>query len=217
MENTYTPLKEYLGTQGKDFSMANLQSLATEKGVPKVYKRTPEQRERYRLSKLGDKNPMKGKHAWHFGKKTGIIPKSAFKKGYIPWNKGLKATEDERLVYNRPTTIKKGENKLAILGCLKQQNSKVPTSIEKKLYEELEVRKIVFEKQKLINNRFIVDAFIPSLNLVIEADGDYWHSLDRIVKKDKAQNAYLTKCGFKILRLSESEINNGSFRHKLNI
>lgn len=33
MENTYTPLKEYLGTQGKDFSMANLAALATERGV----------------------------------------------------------------------------------------------------------------------------------------------------------------------------------------
>lgn len=33
MENTYTPLKEYLGTQGKDFSMANLGSLAKDKGI----------------------------------------------------------------------------------------------------------------------------------------------------------------------------------------
>jgi len=33
MENTYTPLKEYLGTQGKDFSMSNLGSLAKEKGI----------------------------------------------------------------------------------------------------------------------------------------------------------------------------------------
>ena len=33
-------------------------------------------------------------------------------------------------------------------------------------------------------------------------------------KKDKAENAYLTKCGFNLLRLSEEEINNGSFKEK---
>lgn len=93
--------------------------------------------------------------------------------------------------------------------------SKQPTSIEKKVYEELKDRGLLFETQKLINGKFIVDAYIPSLNLIIEADGDYWHSLPKIVKKDKAENAYLTKCGFDLLRLSEMEINNNNFKEKL--
>jgi len=54
-----------------------------------------------------------------------------------------------------------------------------------------------------------------SLNLVIEADGSYWHSLDRVQKKDKAENAYLLKCGFNLLRFSEQEIKNGSFKERL--
>src|SRR5690606_2810900 len=70
------------------------------------------------------------------------------------------------------------------------------TSIEKKLYEALKTFKLQFEKQKVIG-RFIVDAYIPSVNLIIEADGDYWHSLDRVKKKDKAENAYLLSCGYK--------------------
>jgi len=93
--------------------------------------------------------------------------------------------------------------------------SKEPTSIEKKVYSELKERGLLFEKQKLINGKFLVDAYIPSLNLVIEADGDYWHSLDRVVKKDKAENAYLIKCGYDLIRLSEKEINNNSFLDKL--
>ena len=100
-------------------------------------------------------------------------------------------------------------------GLLKQMTMKEPTSIEKKVYEELKTRGILFEKQKLINGRFLVDAYIPSLNLVIEADGDYWHSLDRVKKRDKTKNAYLTKCGYNMLRLSESEINNGEYIKKL--
>lgn len=105
---------------------------------------------------------------------------------------------------------------MSIKGILKQQTMKEPTGIEKKLYEELKRRGLLFETQKIINGRFLVDAYIPSLNLIIEADGEYWHSLPRVVGKDKAENAYLTKCGYKLLRLTETEINNGSFKNKLN-
>ena len=103
-----------------------------------------------------------------------------------------------------------------ITSSTRQQRLKEPTSIEKKLYDELKRRGILFETQKLINGKFLVDAYIPSLNLIIEADGNYWHSLDRVVKKDKAENAYLKKCGYNLIRMSETEINNNSFKGRLN-
>lgn len=106
-------------------------------------------------------------------------------------------------------------SRIGILSVKKQFEFKGPTSIEKKVYEELKLRGILFEKQKLINGKFLVDAYIPSLNLIIEADGDYWHSREKTKKRDKAKNAYLTKCGFNLLRLTETEINNGSFRERL--
>ncbi len=99
------------------------------------------------------------------------------------------------------------------LGVIKQRQEE--TSIEKKLYQELKDRGLLFEKQKLINGKFLVDAYIPLLNLIIEADGNYWHSLERVVKKDKSENAYLTKCGYNLLRLSETEINDGSFKERI--
>ena len=80
------------------------------------------------------------------------------------------------------------------------------TSIEIKIYSELARLDLIFDKQKLINGRFLVDAYIPSLNLVIEADGDYWHSLDWAVRNDKRKNAYLRKCGYQVLRIPEHEI-----------
>jgi very-short-patch-repair endonuclease/DNA-directed RNA polymerase subunit RPC12/RpoP len=106
-------------------------------------------------------------------------------------------------------------SRIGLMGNLKQQNSTEPTSIEKKVYDYLLLKGILFEKQKLINGRFIVDAYIPSLNLVIEADGKYWHDMDKIVKKDKAENAYLKKCGFELVRLLEKEINSGEFTERL--
>ena len=98
---------------------------------------------------------------------------------------------------------------------LKQFNSNGPNSIERILYEELKARGFLFEIQKLINGRFLVDAYIPSLNLVIEADGDYWHSLEKNKIRDKRKNAYLKACGYNLLRLTETEINNGSFKERL--
>lgn len=100
-------------------------------------------------------------------------------------------------------------------GLIKQQNMKESTSIEKAVYDHLLLKGFLFEKQKLINGKFLVDAYIPSLNLVIEADGAYWHSLDRVMKKDKAENAYLQKCGYNLVRLTETEIKDGSFKERM--
>src|SRR3990167_6045896 len=92
------------------------------------------------------------------------------------------------------------------------QNLKSPTSIEKIVYNFLKSKGIIFEKQKFIEGKFIVDVYIPDFNLIIECDGNYWHSLDKVIKRDKAKNAYLSACGYNLLRLSETEINNGSFK-----
>lgn len=147
--------------------------------------------------------------------------------GHWGWNKGKKYNvtiskelrkirSDRMLGENNPMFGKSVQAKInGLKGLITQQNMKEPTSIEKTLYDYLLLKGILFEKQRLINGKFIVDAYIPSLNLIIEADGKYWHSLDKVVKKDKAENAYLKKCGFNMIRLTEEEINNGGFKERL--
>lgn len=93
-----------------------------------------------------------------------------------------------------------------IKGYLAQNRTKNPTSIEKIVYQKLLDLGIIFEKQYVINDKFVVDVYIPDYNLIIEVDGSYWHSLDRIMKKDKAENAYLKKCGYRVVRIPEKQV-----------
>lgn len=98
---------------------------------------------------------------------------------------------------------------------VKRFAKKQPTSIEKIVYDYLLLKGILFEKQKLVGSRYVVDAYIPSLNLVIEADGEYWHSRQDNIERDKRKNKYLKEKGYTVIRLSEKEINNGKFIERL--
>lgn len=147
---------------------------------------TSETKFRMRMAKLGKKKSAETR-----------MKMSLAKKGCVPWIKGKKHSEEAK--------------KLMLQGSLKGAKTlyeRRPTSIEIKVYEALKAKGFLFETQKIINGKFVVDAYIPSLNLIIEVDGDYWHGLDRIKKKDKAENAYLRKCGYGLLRLGEKDIPN---------
>ena len=89
------------------------------------------------------------------------------------------------------------------------------TSLELPVYEFLRSLGIRFIPQKLINYRFIVDAYIPKKKLAIEVDGKYWHSLEKTRKKDYAENSYLRKCGYKVLRIPEQAIKDETYREMI--
>lgn len=50
------------------------------------------------------------------------------------------------------------------------------------------------------------DIFIPSLNLIIEADGDYWHNFPFGREIDRVRTKELEEKGFRVIRLWENEI-----------
>lgn len=96
-------------------------------------------------------------------------------------------------------------------GCLKarkKMSEKHETSLESMVYSRFEQEGFNFIKQYNINDRFLVDAYFPYTNVVVEIDSNYWHGLDRIIKKDIAENAYLRKCGYKVIRFAEDDIKN---------
>ncbi len=98
---------------------------------------------------------------------------------------------------------------------------KKDTSIEVKIQNFLKILKIEFYTHYWMNikHNYQCDILIPSKNIVIECDGDYWHGnpnifkdnklTERILKQreiDKNRTTELNKKGFKVLRLWENEI-----------
>jgi G:T-mismatch repair DNA endonuclease (very short patch repair protein) len=89
-----------------------------------------------------------------------------------------------------------------------------PSGLEQRLRDILTGLNVDFEPSALIKPRFVVDARIG--NLIIQADGDYWHGHPRFEplterqlqqqKRDRAQDAYLTKCGYTVVRIWEKEL-----------
>jgi len=151
-----------------------------------------------------------GKRPWNKNKKTGVIPKTAFKKNYIPWNKGL-TKKDPRILKMIITRIKTDGYKLS---------EKAKTKIRKKRAKQKTIysnTKIEIILQNLLKNEKIKyktqihtligtpDIFIEP-NICIFADGDYWHNREEAKKKDKIVNKELQKRGYVVLRYWEHDI-----------
>jgi len=80
------------------------------------------------------------------------------------------------------------------------------TNIEKIMEDNLTLQKIPFYSQFSVAGMFIADFFIPSLNTIIECDGDYWHSREELIRRDKIKNGLYKREGFRVLRFGEKEI-----------
>lgn len=96
--------------------------------------------------------------------------------------------------------------------------SRAPTRCERALYVLMDS---VFgaghwASQYLVADRWTVDACVPSMRLVVQADGDYWHGYDpahrthptvaKNIQNDRRQDKYLAKAGWRVLRLWEHEL-----------
>ena len=97
-----------------------------------------------------------------------------------------------------------------------QQRGK-QTKPERIGYGLLDDLNIEYLPQYTINDKFIVDAFIPSSKTVIQFDGNYWHGSvsefpnpDIRQRKrmglDKSQDSYLGVCGYGVIRIWESDL-----------
>lgn len=82
------------------------------------------------------------------------------------------------------------------------------SSIEVKIQNFLKQLGIEFFTHQHMNikHSYRCDIFIPYMNLVIECDGDYWHSYPTGKEIDHVRTEELLQKGFKVLRLWEFEI-----------
>jgi len=85
------------------------------------------------------------------------------------------------------------------------------TKIEARVAEELDALGVAYLVQHPIGP-FTVDFLLPAANLVVEADGHYWHVQKRgAAERDARRDAYLRGEGFEVLRLPERDIKAGAF------
>lgn len=64
---------------------------------------------------------------------------------------------------------------------------------------------IKYDSQKRMG-RWCFDYFIPEANLVVEIDGAYWHSSDKVKDRDRRKEAWLEQEGIGILRIDADAV-----------
>jgi len=104
------------------------------------------------------------------------------------------------------STNEKRDKKLCSVKCQRLYSGQ--TDIEKIIEDWLIENKIDYEKEKPLLGITIVDFFVEP-NIVIYCDGDYWHNLPLIKRKDYLQNKTLKEHGYKVIRLWGSDIKKG--------
>jgi very-short-patch-repair endonuclease len=158
-------------------------------------------------------NERKGKESWSKGKNKNIDNRlmktsNSLKKRYkedkeikCGFKKGHKLPDNQRKL----TSIRMKNG-----GALKARfakRKKGDTKIEQLMENYLNEIKIQYVKKYRIDN-FEADFFVPSINLVIECDGEYWHNYPHHTKKDIERDYYMMKKGFYVVRFWEREIRN---------
>jgi len=88
---------------------------------------------------------------------------------------------------------------------LKQK--KQDTTIERIIEKYLIKIGVDFKKQVRFGKIAIVDFLIMN-ELIVQCDGDYWHSLQKVKRRDIRQDLWFTNNGYKIIRFKEKDIKN---------
>lgn len=85
------------------------------------------------------------------------------------------------------------------------------TSIELAIESEFKKREISYRKQVPVEGIALVDFLLPG-KIIVECDGDYWHSLEKNKKRDVNKDFQLFFKGYKTFRFTETEIKKSAKR-----
>ncbi len=147
---------------------------------------------------------------------TGHLGKKYAKRKYFPrpWQRGAvpwlltPAARQKAAASMRGKTWSVSEHGVQNMVRASHRQWKKRTSIEITVAAVLDVLTVPYQSQLQIG-RYVADFYVPSYNLIIEADGDYWHGTEQAKAKDKIRDEYFFDHGYRILRLSGKLIKNG--------
>ncbi len=91
------------------------------------------------------------------------------------------------------------------LACLEATRLREPTSIERIVAGILSDMGVAFEQQVLFKY-YSADIFLPDHNVIIECDGDYWHSTPVMIAHDKKRDKWFANHSIGVIRLKECDI-----------
>jgi very-short-patch-repair endonuclease len=159
----------------------------------------------------------KGENHWAFGthpSKQTLIKLSESHKGYKMPEEQKRKMKLYRHTEEAKKKIRDFCNNPKVKAMMKLRRTKqimpaIDTSIEIKIQNYLKQLGITFfthQYIKEIEHGYQCDILIPSMNLVIECDGDYWHKYPIGREIDYVRTKELIEKGFKVLRLWEHEI-----------
>ena len=157
-----------------------------------------------RLHSIDSKNKIRESN-----KKNGVL----FYKNHIPWNKNKMG------LYHHTEKSKKaiGDHTKSLWDSGFFDNRKSPklfnTKPELKMKIILDENNVEYKFQHRLSIG-IYDFYLPSLNILIEVDGAYWHgrlenkpsNIEQIIEKDKLKNNFAIQNGYKMIRVWDDEI-----------
>jgi very-short-patch-repair endonuclease len=100
-------------------------------------------------------------------------------------------------------------NKCRAIYLMKNRNIK-DTNIEILMEKELKKTIIKYKKQFPLEGVSIVDFYLPKYKIIIQCDGDYWHSKERNKGRDVRQDKIFKQKGYKVFRFLGSKIEKDS-------
>ena len=95
-----------------------------------------------------------------------------------------------------------------IQSTLVQQKKRGLNKLELKGRDILNDFGIKFNEQILMFEKFLVDVLVKDKKIIIQWDGEYWHNKSKRKQLDKSQDAYMKKCGYKVIRITDKQIKN---------
>lgn len=171
---------------------------------------SPEGRESIRQSKLGNKYWVGRKHSpetrekirqAHLGKPKSAEHREAMRGRSFSLETRERMRQGSRKRWSRPEEREKTRQ-----ARLRQCFPRTMTSIERVLFDEFKKRRLRFEMHRTMFGRWQPDFVFESARLVIQADGDYWHSLPEVRGRDISFAETASVEGWSVWRFGEQEI-----------